>query len=294
MKNDFPTNDTIRQYLLGKLDNQSDLEERLSEQILLSNELSEIVDSIEDEIIEDYLDGTISADERTMIEEYFLRPAERREKLQLSVLLRNRFKASTGFEKKKLDTPSESASNTVRERVRARTFPWYFQARTWCELAALVFIVSSGLIYMSGVRDRLNSQLEEIRRTQMQLEDQLTQERQRSASLTKQMQEAQPPVAILTFLGPVFRANEGSPAVEIRPWTQRVRVEVDLRDAPPGDYDVRLETEAGRTIWSKSGVTASAGGLRFEMPAQGLSAGAYCFTVGSRLGSYCFRVRDMK
>lgn len=294
MNNEIPTNATIRQYLLGGFDGQLDLEMRLSEQLLLDHELSEIVDSIEDEIIEDYLDGTVSAEERISIEKYFLRPAERRQKLQFSLLLRNRFKTDDVLAKKKLVVPSESAVKAEMGSAGARAFHWGFQVRTWGELAALILLAASGLIYVSGVRKGFQSQLDETRKTQAQLEDQLAREREHIASLTKQLLEAQPPVAVLTFLGPDFRAGESSPVVDVRPWTQQIKVEIDLQNAPAGNYGVRLETEAGKTIWSQSAATASSGGLRFEIPAQNLSAGKHCLAVSSRPKPYCFRVRIMK
>lgn len=101
MKSNFPSRDTIRQYLLGRLDSQSDLETRLSELMLFNDELWEIVDSIEDEIIEDYLDRAVSVSDQAAIEEYFLRPAERREKLQFARLLRSRFGTTSNTVAKK-------------------------------------------------------------------------------------------------------------------------------------------------------------------------------------------------
>jgi hypothetical protein len=87
MNNPFPTEDTIRQYLFGRLDDQQDLERKLSEQIFLDDELSEVVDSIEDEIIEDYLDDRVNIADRVAIENYFMRTAERKEKLEVARLL---------------------------------------------------------------------------------------------------------------------------------------------------------------------------------------------------------------
>jgi len=302
MKNDSPTKETIRQYLLGRLDDQSDLEMRLSEQMLFDDELSEMVDSIEDEIIEDYLDGAVSASDRATIEEYFLRPAERREKLQLARLLRSHFQMTGNPVTGKNLGPSESLVNREGRDARAPNLHWLFQARTWCELAALVLLLAGGLIYIS----RVHSQLAASRQAQMRLAAELVQERARSARLTveqsqslqyltstKESQEVQPSVAILTFLGPVFRGG-GTQVIDIGPWTQQIRVELDLEGASSGAYNLRLENAAGRTIWSQSGVTAVSGGLRFEMPAQSLSPGTYCLKVGSRSESYCFRVRGAK
>ena len=65
MKSNLPDRSLIREYLLGRLDNEKDLEERLSHDIFSNDDLSEMVESIEEEIIEDFLDGTLdSADKQ--------------------------------------------------------------------------------------------------------------------------------------------------------------------------------------------------------------------------------------
>src|SRR6516225_677122 len=89
MNGSLSTEHAIRQYLLGKLNDQDGLEDSLSLQILTDDELSEIADVIEDEIIEDYLDGTLSATDKKAVEEYFLSPVERKEKLRFAKLLRD-------------------------------------------------------------------------------------------------------------------------------------------------------------------------------------------------------------
>ena len=89
MNGSLSTEHAIRQYLLGRLNDQDALEDSLSLQILADDELSDIADVIEDELIEDYLDGTLSATDKKAFEEYFLSPVERKEKLRLAKLLRD-------------------------------------------------------------------------------------------------------------------------------------------------------------------------------------------------------------
>lgn len=295
MKSDYPTEDTIRQYLLGRLDDQDDTESRLSQKMLFDDELSEIVDSLEDEIIEDYLDDTLSPGDRTAMEQYFLRPLERQEKLRFARALRDHFETTgTVLVKKKLDASHESVSGTGQVNGLASSSYRIFQFRTWIELVAAVILIASGLVYVSGVRHRLQSQLDATRKTQAQIERELAQERERTADLRKQLQIQQPPVAVLTFLGPVFRDSASPPIVDIRSWTQQIRVDLDLRGAPQSDYDVRLETSTGRTVWSQSRVPASFGSLSFEIPAQNFSPGAYCLRINSKSEPFCFRARIVK
>ncbi len=91
MNSSLPDRRVIREYLLGRLDEQEELESNLSEEILFSDELSEMVESIEDEIIEEYLDGALDSADKNAVDEYFLRPPERKEKLRFARLLRHHF-----------------------------------------------------------------------------------------------------------------------------------------------------------------------------------------------------------
>ncbi|PYV53574.1 MAG: hypothetical protein DMG98_20685, partial [Acidobacteria bacterium] len=81
----------VRQYLLGRLDEQADLEDNVSDGILFNDEMTDIVDSIEDEIIEEYLEGSLSSVDREAVDKYFLQPPERQEKLRFAKLLKHHF-----------------------------------------------------------------------------------------------------------------------------------------------------------------------------------------------------------
>src|SRR6201987_1936915 len=91
MKSNLPDRSLIREYLLGRLDNEKELEEQLSHDIFSNDELSEMVESIEEEIIEDFLDGTLDSADKDAVNRYFLRPPERREKLRFARLLQHHF-----------------------------------------------------------------------------------------------------------------------------------------------------------------------------------------------------------
>src|SRR5580765_4075607 len=89
MKSNLPDRSLVRQYLLGRLDRNKELEDQLSNDILFNDELSEMVESIEDEIIDDCLDGTLDSADKDAVDGYFLRPPERKEKLRFAQLLRH-------------------------------------------------------------------------------------------------------------------------------------------------------------------------------------------------------------
>jgi hypothetical protein len=82
-------NHLVREYLLGSLDDKKELEEQLSREICVNDDLSEMVESIEEEIIEDFLDGALDPAGKVAVDGYFLRPPERKEKLRFARILRH-------------------------------------------------------------------------------------------------------------------------------------------------------------------------------------------------------------
>ena len=298
MKESFPTDNTIRQYLLGRFDDQDALENRLSERIFRDDELSEVVDSIEDEIIEEYLDGTLSAADRKDVEEYFLCPAQRKEKLRFARLLRDHFQSTVNVraEADRVMLPELSPAVVDRGRGNALVLHWRSHFRAYCECAALVLIVLSSFIYISSVRREFRSEIDSSRKEQKRLEGELAQVRHRSESLAEQLEQLQPPVVGLTFVGNP-RGPEAN-QVEIRPFTQRIRVEIDLQGASDRAYDVRLEAKARKAIWSQTGVIPSSGALRVEIPVQGMTTGDYHLVISSQPAhserSHWFHVRVTK
>ncbi len=293
MKANFPTEETIRQYLLGRLDDQDELEHRLGEQMLFDDELSEIVDSIEDEIIEDYLDGAVDPADRVAIEEYFLRPVERREKVQLSRLLRHHFEMHPSLlAKKKPDVRPAPVSRPDSDSGPLVPVPQRsFNSRIYFELAAVV-VLGVGLFYAVLVSHRLQSELEASRRNQAQLQDQIAQERERSKGLEKQLDVASTAVVQFwkDFREPV---NSVKPTADIKPWTKRIRVDIDLGDKISGNYDVQLD-RSGQSIWSQAGIPVSRGELHFELPTDHISTGEYCLRVSSQSKPYCFQAKISK
>jgi hypothetical protein len=82
---------TIRQFLLGQRRERQQQEGSLSEEMFFNDQLSGIVGSIEDEMIEEYLDGSMNALDQQSFEYFFLQPQERRKKLEFAQLLREHF-----------------------------------------------------------------------------------------------------------------------------------------------------------------------------------------------------------
>ena len=278
MTKSLPDRSLVRQYLLGRLDDNAELESDLSEAILFNDELAVMVDSVEDEIIEEYLDGALNSVDKNAVDEYFLRPLERKEKVRFARLLRHRFETQRDHLVEPRPDLHPLAGHSVvggQNDVRSAG-QWQSLFRTYGQFAALILLGVSSLLYISGVH-----------KSQARLEGELLQERERSASLAQEALLLQPPMVALTLVADRSRGAAAQiPQLAIKPSTQRIIVEIALPRGVSGPYDVRLETSGGEgPIWSARLlplVSASGDGrLVFDVPAQGIKPDVYSFVVSS-------------
>jgi len=268
----------MREYLLGKLDNQTELEDKVSDGIVNNQVMIDIVDSVEDEIIEEYLEGSLNSGDRAAVEKYFLEPPQRKEKLRFAQLLRYYFETQ----------PLHHTATNRESFVRPPT-PWVSHLTRYGAFAALVLVVISTLVYVSGVRT-----------SHARLENQLAQEREHSANLVKEAELLQPSIVALTLVADRSRSAETPiPQVDIKSSTQRIIVEIALHGVASGPYEVRLETKrAEGPLWSARllPIISSNGDARlvFDLPARGIESGVYSFVVSSptaSVGHYDFQTK---
>jgi hypothetical protein len=278
MNRNLPDRSLIREYLLGRLDNKKEVEEQLSHDILFDDQLSEMVESIEDEIIEDLMHGRLDSAEKDAVNEYFLRPPERVEKLRFAQLLRHRFEERHGLAEATPATLPSADRHAIQEKFdRGSPIPWLSHFRTYGLTAALVLLSVGSLIYIAGRKD------------QTRLQAQLAQERERSFSLIRQAQTLQSSLVPLTLVSDRSRGDDTQiPNIEIKPSTQRIIVEIALHGHSPGPYDVQLETAGQKaSIWSARllPLVSSSGDARlvFDLPVQGMESDVYSFLVSSPL-----------
>ncbi len=292
MKSNLPDRSLIREYLLGRLDNEKEREERLSHDIFANDELSEMVESIEEEIIEDFLDGTLDSADKNAVSTYFLRPPERKDKLRFARLLRNHFEEPHQLIGTISDTRPSAYANVVWESSEHRApIPWWTHFKTYGQLAAFVVLGIGSLLYISTLQKK-----------EAGLESRLAQEREHSASLVKEAPILKSSLIPLTLVADRSRGDDSQiPHIEIKPSTRRIIVDIALQGHSPGPFNVHLETKAGNgPIWSARllPLVSSSGDTRlvFDLPAQGMESDVYSFLVSAPLpgsGSekhYDFRV----
>jgi hypothetical protein len=286
MHENVPNDATIRAYLLGQMESEV-LIDRIDELMLDSEEFSENVDVIEDEIIEEYVEGILSPAEKEAVESHFLRPLERQRKLEQARLLNRCFAAAQRNSRRKAQKAS---------RERYMPFSVLSQSRLQFGMyvgtaAILLLTLLSGYLFWS--------------RRQLQAEvflsnQKLVQEREHSSSLSQEfasvavLSSPLPPAAefapapsvLLSLVQPGIRRGDTTlPALRIGAATTNIHVEIALPPARRGDYDVRLEA-AGEIAWHRDRIQAlssSAGAiLMFDVPAQVFAVGEGSFVIGQK------------
>ena len=265
--------EVVRQYLLGRLDDNEELEARVSDQIFFEDEASKIVDEVEDEIIEEYEERRLDSAERRAVEEYFLRSSERQQKLRFYRNLQQHLAAKQPHGE--LPTVTEGVKTHDRgrhqfaERFSAR---WMTRVLIYGQAAALLAFAVLGWVYVSRVR-----------KERAVFHDQVVPSVFEVTSPT----QLQSPVVLLTLVSDRSRATGAQvPQLEITTITQRIIVEIALTSNKTGPYDLHLETRDGRgTNWTAKllPLVSPEGDSRlvFDLPAQQMQPGFYSLVISS-------------
>jgi hypothetical protein len=262
---------TIREYLLGNIDPESELAERLDERLLTDRDFSALTDRIEEEIIQDYLEGELEPSERAAMERYFLRPPERQKKLRRARLL-NRHLAARGDEQEQLK--------------RAPAPPRPSRVALWTSYAgwaaALLLMISAGYLVNSqrALRSEVAQKTEDLERAHEQAAI-------AKASLESAFAALPQPAAQLNFYGREPGLVRGThlrslPQVATGTKTLNVQLLLDNITIKPG-CQVLLQSKAGKMAWF-SQVPVShydnySGVLVFNVPVDGIAPGEYQFKV---------------
>jgi len=274
----------LRQYLLGML---SEPEwDAIEQKLLTDDDFARTVEVIEDEIVDDYLDGKLSGPDKRAAEDHFFQSPEHRSKLHFARLLRRHLK-------------KEDSLNHVRFMV-----PRVPQAFYWASSIAIVLLLSitTGLlIYTAKLNRDLQSQIAKNRSA----EAELTRERTRASQLEAQLrllQEqndgpqtvAQDSSLKLTLL-PVERSLGTVPLVKRDPALKWLEIHIAVMDFASPSYKASLRDANGREVWSDTNLKPKFSGklLVFKIPAQLVSAaGEYSVVIiGSGVTHrYPFRV----
>lgn len=220
---------TLRRFVLGGLEEGERTE---VEQLLLTDpEAFEALGMIEDELIEEYLEGVGSPATRGAFEQHFLSSAEARRRLSLALALRSRAMISP--------TQGQETAGPRQEAVLPALWPpiWLWPRRwppVWVGLAALLSVSLAGNAWLAS---RYRAQGERLARSS-------------APPAAEAGSSGQTPT--FTLVAGLLRAGGTLPRIAVPNDAAVVRLRLEL----PGDeyprYRASLRDADGNEIWTVS------------------------------------------
>ena len=277
-----PDRGLLREYLLGRLDDDEAAELKISESILLDEELAEVAESVEDEILEEYVDGTLRFADRKAVEEYFLRPPERLRKLRFIETMERHFagKPQPALEDEVLLTKERPQAIQPGRGDLDRVAWWKAPVWAYGQVAAVILFGVAAASYVAVINHK-----------ETVLQQDLVQEKVRSSALMQQANQLQPPIVVLSLVAsrPRGARQEEMPGLDIKPSTERILIEVEAEHLEAGAYKVELEVQGREApIWEATLLPIVSGNgdarLVFDLPAKLLRSGVYSLAVSGAAG----------
>lgn len=291
-------------YLLGELSEAEQTE--LESQYFADATLVDRVIQVETRLLDEYARGRLSVELRARVERRYLAHPKRRARLKFADALAS-----------KLHELNAATPESRPERRNGAT-PWWQGARAWwygpgraakfsMALAALVLIVIAGALLVERIRLRGEwDRTETARGTQeareRELQEQLADERASAQALATQLdrlraEQSAPlsapgpvrstPTVVSLFLtmgGVRGPDNDLTRTLRIPPGTDRVRLQLSLRDTEYPRYQVVLQLVGGDVTVRRQNVrperTRTGWLLVLAVPATSFAAGDYILTLG--------------
>jgi len=225
MNIDPATEKQIREFLLGRLPPPQS--EELEQRLLASDELEDLVSLVEDEIIDQYVDGPIKRADRLAVDNHFLLPPARQSKLAFARMLRERLRPPKPI-------PPGPAYVPLPMLLASASTTWI--------LAGLLSVVSVGSgVYITTLRKERQSLTEQLQIVQREVE-----------ANRNQAHSGQLLAQDVRFAVGGFKSASPSEAVEISETTGVIKAHIPLFDGPSlaQSYTVRIQNEEGKQIVS--------------------------------------------
>ena len=308
----------LTRYLLGTLSEPEQV--AIETDYFADRETFEEVWAAENDLIDNYLRGKLSAGDRELFEQRFLSTPRGRQRLKAStVLLKSIAGAKSGGAKvaasMRSATPFRGRSGIFRPGVPKPRFAFAFLA-----LIVVLLVSSWGLVETWRLRRQLlryeAEQTAQMER-QRELETQAAAGRERVAQLTQELARARDQLATLgaenvnapssthqvsfVLISGLARAGGETPTLNLPRGTETValRVNLDSNDYP--SYSAVLRTAEGAEVWRRSAVKATAlrgsPALVLRVPAASLVRNDYILRLtgitaagAEDAGQYYFRV----
>jgi hypothetical protein len=291
MDSSFTDETALRKYLLGTLEPQGC--DEIEEQLLSNEEFARLIDLIEDEIIEEYVDGSLPPKDRQAVETYFLRPPSRQKKLKFARMLRTQFQEETEIDRMPTRIPA----------APQRTWLYWTAAGA---MAAMLVITASLGVYTAKLRRDLEAETARNRKVQ----EDLAQERALLTVLEKEAEKLRNQITtanenpksgyfplVPSLILPMGSSN-ALPVFPPCPGTT-LKLKIPLTDMPVQPYHVSLLGPDNKELWSRPSVKPTDEKLVLPVQYNKWQKGDYSVVLTGSLGNpnspkaaYHFAVSD--
>jgi hypothetical protein len=260
-------------YLLGRLGEEEQVQ--VEDRAFADAEYLAALEAAEADLIDNYIGGALSRDDRRAFEQRFLVSPQRRDKIQFA-----RDFARVAAELK----PTFPARMTAWQAFTALMQAWTPTVRFAAAAAALVLVATAALLLVQNTAMRsqvaaLESQQKELQSRAAQLDRQLAEAQARTSTLTAQAEQPLAPrgtVDSLVLQPGLARAESRREKLVVHASSQLARIEVGLepRDEYPS-FRVELRTQAAAEVLTLGNLRKRQNAVTFEVPASALAAGDY-------------------
>lgn len=301
------THSLIVEYLLGRL-SESELE-RVERSYLLNEDLFNEVQEVEEELIDDYASGALTAEQRVSFEKYFLRSSERREKLAFATAMTER---AVAWQSGTLVSPDKKVRNVTSaefpDNFKPHLIFWKGSVPAWRQwvavAAAVVLAVVISILWLRNreLQDQLraaNADYAKLRqesdaqaRITTETKEALSAERQQTQlveSQVEQLQTSSPNKVTDTIINIVLgidylvastRGAEKKVKTLAVPANARlVRLSLDVAPSSFESFNILLRRGDESVVWRRAGLQAKPAGdrqrLNLSIPAEHLRPGDY-------------------
>jgi hypothetical protein len=312
METDIQEN-IIRRYLLGDLPEAERL--ALEQKFFADDETFEQVWATENNLIDRYVRGRLTAVEKDLFEKNYLASPVHRQRLAFAQTL-----------VQAVDSPVQKQ---VAPSKSQQPLSWWAAGSRWFRgntmqlgMAAMVLLLIVGGIWLFTERARLRDQMNQLENAKVseqqrteELEKTINEERLRREELASELERLRqeqakqttqtPPNQVIPhsvvslLLSPMLLRSEGEAApLKITGETKKVHLQLKIQEPEAGNFRVSLRTVEGTQIWN--GIASRKGGTTVSVliPAGKLSTNDYILTLtasgstdqSQESGRYFFRI----
>jgi negative regulator of sigma E activity len=299
----------IVDYLLGRL-SETELD-RFERDYLTNENLFNELQEVEEELIDDYASGALTADQRVSFEKYFLRSSQRQEKLAFATAITERARAwQSGTLVSTERPPRDLTSVELSDRSNSKLHSVFWKGsvpawRQWVAIAAAVVLaviigvlwlrnreLQRQLIATNANYARLRQEADAQSKITAETKAELSAEQQQTQMLESQVEQLQtsPPDDIrdtivnlllgLDYLVGITRGGEKKVrTLDVPPKARLVRLTLDVPASSFESFNILLRRGEKNLVWRRSGLKARPAGdrrkLSLSVPAEHLTAGDY-------------------